>query len=45
MTMQPKQIQACHGILPREKILSFHSSIHHLSKGRYVMELRKIPNI
>ena len=35
MTIQPKQIQAYYGLLPREKLLVFHSSIHHLSKGRY----------
>ena len=39
MTTQPKQIQACHGILPREKLLAFHSSIHHLGIGWYGMEL------
>ena len=39
MTIQPKQIQACHGILPREKILAFHLIIHHLNIGRYAMEL------
>ena len=41
MTIQPKQIQACHGILPREKILAFHLIIHHLNIGRYAMELSR----
>ena len=39
MTTQPKQIQACHGILPREKLLAFHSSIYHLGIGWYGIEL------
>ena len=40
MTIQPKQIQACYGVLPREKLFVFHSSIHHHSIGRYVMKLK-----